>query len=136
MGNETKGRKTTMMYGEYESISGTHVDYEVYDKLIEPMYKAVPWIDKHDFIGFLNTEALAKTTIKPDEYHEPWYDVQIKQLTDRVKQLQAQVDEQHTRVAELETQLRYERAEKARLEERYHSACDLLIDVYSGYEKG
>lgn len=125
-----------MMYEEYEKISGTSVEFEIYDKLIEPMYRAVPWIDKHAFIGFLNTEALSKAAIKPDEYHEPWYDAKIKELTDRVKQLQAYVDDQHTRIDELEIQLRCERAEKAGLEERYQSACDLLIDIYMGYEKG
>ena len=135
MGNESKGRKTTMMYQEYIEISGAVVDYEVYNKLIEPMYNAVPWMDKHDFIGYLNVEALSKAAIKPDEYHEPWYDAKIKELTDRVKQLQAYVDEQHTRINELEIQLRCDRAQKAYWEDRYHSACDLLIDVYSGYEK-
>ena len=117
-----------MMYDEYAAISGTDVNFDVYEKLIEPMYKAVPWLDKHTFISFLNTDALAKTAIKPAEYPEPWYDTKIEEL-------QAYVDEQHTRIDELETQLRCDRAQKAYWEDRCHSACDLLIDIYSSYQK-
>ena len=53
-GQDTEQEENTMMYEEYEDISGTYVDFDVYEKLIERMYNAVTWLDKHDFVGYLN----------------------------------------------------------------------------------
>lgn len=52
-----------MMWKEFEEIAGYEVSFETYDKVIEPMYMALPeTIDKYQFVKMLDKKAFALPT--------------------------------------------------------------------------
>ena len=80
-----------MHWKEYEELTGTEVTQEAYENFIEPMYEAVG-LDKGDFIKYLNVEALADPTFKPEHY-DPWWKPQLDQKDNWCKQMTARIDE-------------------------------------------
>ena len=52
-----------MMWKEFEEIAGYEVSYETYNKVIEPMYNALPDnLTKYDFVKMLDKKAFALPT--------------------------------------------------------------------------
>lgn len=50
-----------MLKSEYEAMTNTRVTYDVYHRVIEPMYLAIPeYIDKREFIRLINPKMIEK----------------------------------------------------------------------------
>ena len=78
-----------MLYKEYEELTGTSPNHDVYENLIERMYSGTN-LDKRTFVTYLNKKALADPDLHV-EYHEPWYDKTIRDMRAENQDLYAEL---------------------------------------------